>query len=126
LDLKKSHIWWSLGLSVLLISEIWYPAVLLMLYLIFLQIRVSQNNPPSQKIVVYVSAVLFALIHMVNFKEFDYSQYFYWVPFLVGIQFWIGLVLSYIRLNHGMKWAIAFHAVYNAVLVIPAVYFYEA
>ena len=32
---------------------------------------------------------------------------------------------SYIRLNQGMKWAIIFHAVYNAVLIIPAIYFYE-
>jgi uncharacterized protein len=36
------------------------------------------------------------------------------------------LVLSYIRLNHGMKTAILFHGVYNAILIIPAVYFYEA
>jgi hypothetical protein len=35
------------------------------------------------------------------------------------------LVLSYIRLNHGIKWAIVFHGAYNAVLVIPAIYLYE-
>ena len=35
LDLKKSSIWWGLGLSLFMISEIWYPVVLLWGYLIF-------------------------------------------------------------------------------------------
>jgi hypothetical protein len=125
LDLKKTSISWSLGLSVLVISDIWYPVVLLWGYLIFLLIRVNKNQPPNLKFVVYSSAALFALVHMANFNDFDYRNYFYLVPFLVGAQFVVGLVLSFIRLNHGMVWAIIFHAVYNAVLIIPSIYFYE-
>lgn len=125
LDLKKSSIWWGIGLSVLMLSEVWWPVALLWAYLFYLMYSVSKGNPPSLKYVIWISSALFALVHIGNFKDFDYGQYFYWVPFMVGAQFMIGLVLSYIRLNHGMKWSMIFHGVYNAVLIIPAVYFYE-
>jgi hypothetical protein len=125
LDLKKSSIIWSLGLSLLLINNIWYPLVLFWIYLIYLLVKVDRGQTPNLKFVVYFSAAMFSLIHMVNFREFDYWNYFYFVPLLVGAQFFVGLVLSYVRLNHGMLWAVIFHAVYNAVLVIPAIYFYE-
>ncbi|EOZ99338.1 hypothetical protein A33Q_0716 [Indibacter alkaliphilus LW1] len=125
LDLKKSSIIWSLGLSLLLINNIWYPLVLFWIYLIYLLVKVDRGQTLNLKFVVYFSAAMFSLIHMVNFREFDYWNYFYFVPLLVGAQFFVGLVLSYVRLNHGMLWAVIFHAVYNAVLVIPAIYFYE-
>mgnify|MGYP006184564043 CR=1 FL=1 len=125
LDFKKSSIWWSLGLSLLLISEAWFTVVLLWIWLFFLLFKVSKGDQPNLKYSVFISSALFGLVHLMNFTDFDYAQYFYWVPFMVGAQFFIGLVLSYIRLNYGMKWAIIFHGVYNAILIIPAVYFYE-
>jgi membrane protease YdiL (CAAX protease family) len=125
LDLKKSSIWWGIGLSILILSEVWWPVALLLVYFIYLLYSVGKGNPPRLKYVIWISSTLFALVHMGNFTDFDYTKHFYWVPFLVGAQFAIGLVLGYIRLNHGMKWAIIFHGVYNAVLIIPAVYFYE-
>ena len=124
LDLKKSSIWWSLVLSLLFAAAIWFPLIFVG-YMIFLLVNVYDENPPPLKLVVYVSAALFGLVHIANFKDFDYGLYFYYIPFLVGIQFLMGLVLSYIRLNHGMKWAMLFHGVYNAVLIIPSIYFYE-
>lgn len=125
LDLKRSSIWWGLGLTVLTLNEVWYPTAILMVYLVYLLIRSRDVDLPSQKFVVYTSAILFALVHMGNYIDFDFGKYFYWVPFLVIIQFWVGLVLSYIRSKHGMWTAIGFHAVYNAVFIIPLVYFYE-
>lgn len=125
LDLKKSSIWWGIGLSLLMLSEVWIPVVLVWVYLFFLLYKVSKGDAPRLKYVVWISSALFALVHIGNFRDFDFGSYFYWVPFMVGAQFLVGLVLSYIRLNHGMKWAILFHGVYNAVLIIPAVYFYE-
>lgn len=125
LDFKKSSIWWGLGLSLLLISEVWIPIALLWVYLLFLMYKVNKRETPNLKYSVFISSGLFALVHLSNFVDFDYGKYFYWVPFLVGAQFLIGLVLSYIRLNHGMKWALIFHAVYNALVIIPAFYFYE-
>jgi membrane protease YdiL (CAAX protease family) len=125
LDLKKSHIAWSLGLSLLLISEVWYPLGIFWVYLVYLIVMINLNKKVNLKFVVYFSSAMFALIHMANFTDFDYEKYFFLVPILVSSQFIGGLILSYIRLNHGMKWAIVFHGVYNAMVVIPAVYFYE-
>lgn len=125
LDLKISSIWWGIGLGVFFIVQAWWLILVFWVYLFFLLYRVSKGNPPNLKFVLWTSAGFFALVHMGNFSDFDYGQYFYWVPFMVGAQFVVGLVLSYIRLNHGMKWGIVFHGVYNAVLVIPAIYFYE-
>jgi len=126
LDLKRSSICWSIGLGVLFLAQVWWLIIVFWFYLFFLLYKVSKGNSPSLKLVLWMSASFFALIHMGNFTDFDYAKYFYWVPFMVGAQFIVGLVLSYIRLNHGMKWAILFHGVYNAVLIIPAIYFYES
>lgn len=125
LDLKKSHLAWSLGLSLLLISEVWYPLVLFWVYLVYLIVMINLNKEVNIRFVVYFSSAMFALIHIANFTDFNYGRYYYLVPVLVLAQFLVGLIASYIRLNHGMKWAIVFHGVYNAVVIIPAVYFYE-
>lgn len=125
LDLKRSSILWGIGLCTFLLGEVWWPVALLWVYFFYLMYSVSSGNPPRLKNVIWISSALFALVHMGNFTDFDYAKYFYWVPFMVGAQFVVGLVLSYIRLNHGMKWAMIFHGVYNAALVIPAIYFYE-
>lgn len=125
LDFKKSSIWWGIGLSIFFIIEVWIPVALLWVWLFFLLFKVSKGDKPNLKLTIFVSSALFAIVHLGNFTDFDYGKYFYWVPFIVGAQFLIGLVLSYIRLNYGMKWAIIFHGVYNAILIIPAIYFYE-
>lgn len=125
LDLKKSSIWWGIGLSLLMLSEVWIPVALVWIYFLFLLIKVGKGDVPQLKYVVWISSALFALVHIGNFTDFDFGRYFYWIPFMVGAQFLVGLVLCYIRLNHGMKWSIIFHGVYNAVLIIPTVYFYE-
>lgn len=124
LDLKITSIWWSLVLSLLFASAIWFPVIFIG-YMVYLLVKVMNNNPPSLKLVVYVSAAFFGLVHITNFKDFDYSQYFYYIPLLIAIQFWVGLILSYVRLNHGMLWAIIFHGVYNTIFILPAIYFYE-
>lgn len=126
LDLKKKSIYWGLGLSLLLIDEFWYPLAAFWVYLIWLLIRVYKSNPPNLKFVVYCSAILFGLVHLGNFTNLDYSKQFYLIPLLVGGQVFVGLVISFIRLTYGMKWGIIFHGVYNAVLIIPVVYFHEA
>jgi membrane protease YdiL (CAAX protease family) len=125
LDLKKSSIWWGIGLSGLFLGEMWWLIIVFWLYLFFLMYKVSNGNQPNLRYVLWVSAIFFALVHLGNFTNFDYILHFYWIPFMVGSQLLGGLVLSYIRLNHGIKWAIVFHGAYNAVLVIPAIYLYE-
>jgi membrane protease YdiL (CAAX protease family) len=125
LNLKKSSIWWSLVLSILVLNEQWYLGVAFMVYLIYLLINVSQREPLNLKFVVYASAIFFGIVHLGNYSNFDIASQFYWIPFLAGAQFFIGLILSYIRLTHSIWYSIIFHGVYNGVLIIPAVYFYD-
>jgi len=125
LNLKKNAIIISLILSVMAISEYWYLVVSFMVYLVYLYFRANKGVPISMKWAVFISSFFFALVHMGNFKDFDFLLNFYWIPLLVAVQFFIGLVLSFIRLHYGLAMAIIFHATYNAILVIPAVYFLE-
>jgi uncharacterized protein len=125
LNLQKNAIILGLGLSVLAISQYWYLVVSFMVYLIYLFVRVNQGNPLSLSKVVYLSSVFFALVHMGNFRDFDFLGNFYWVPFLVAAQFFLGMLLSFIRLHYGLGRAMIFHGVYNAILVVPGVYFMD-
>lgn len=125
LDLRITSIWWGLGLSMILISQQWYFTVAFMAYLIYLLVRVFRQQPPDLKFVVFVSSLFFAIVHLGNYSNFELTRHFHWIPVLVAAQFLIGLILSYIRLTHGVRYAMLFHGVYNAILIIPVVYFYE-
>jgi hypothetical protein len=59
LDLTKKSILWSLGVSIFLVFDFWIATAALWIYLIWLFVSVLRNNPPSLKLVVYSSAILF-------------------------------------------------------------------
>ncbi|WP_439489000.1 CPBP family glutamic-type intramembrane protease [Algoriphagus sp.] len=71
--------------------------------------KVFRHRLPNLKFVVYTSSIFFALIHLGNFSNFELVNHFYWIPFLVAAQFFLGLILSYIRLSHGIWFSILFH-----------------
>ncbi|QDH78276.1 CPBP family intramembrane metalloprotease [Echinicola soli] len=125
LNLKKSSIWWGLVLSLLIVFSDWFIGLAFMIYLVYLLIMLGEKSTPNLKMVVYTSSAFFALVHLSNFTNFEFGDHFYLTPFLVGSQFITGLFLSYIRLNHGMKWCILFHGTFNAVLLIPMALFME-
>ncbi|KEO72013.1 CPBP family glutamic-type intramembrane protease [Anditalea andensis] len=122
LTLQKKAIMWSLIASVFMLSQLWIIGAGLMLYLLVLFILALRKNPPPLHIAVYISAFFFGIVHLGNYRDFDFLSNFYWIPFLVLIQFGLGLLLSFIRLHYGLLKAMLFHAVYNAVLVVPAVF----
>lgn len=115
-----NRIWLSFLLSFILISEYYWINILVGIYFIFLLIMDYQGRMVSLKFTVYTSSVLFGLIHMSNFANFDFIGQFYWVPILVGVQFFIGLCLAYLRIHYGIWKAVMFHGLYNGILVIPA------
>jgi hypothetical protein len=119
LDLKKSHILWSIALSVLIIRDNWEPFLLVILFLAFLLFTAMIKKHPNLKWVILISSALFGFSHMVNYSDFDYGQYFYLIPVLIGSQALGGLIAAYIRLTYGMKWAILNHASFNGVLILP-------
>lgn len=69
----------------------------------------------------YGSTLLFAALHLYNFK---FEQISFWVlPLLILPQFITGLVLAWLRVRRGIGASIILHAVFNAgpILLIMAV-----
>lgn len=118
LDLTKKSMLLSLGVSIFLVFDFWIATAALWIYLIWLFVSVSRNNPPSLKLVVYSSAILFGLIHLSNFTSLDYTTQFYLIPLLIGEQVIMGLLFSFIRLRYGMKWAMIYHGLYNGFFTV--------
>ncbi|WP_066218600.1 CPBP family intramembrane glutamic endopeptidase [Formosa haliotis] len=71
--------------------------------------------------VFYVFAIGFGLIHISNFEIT--RNVIILAPILVAPQIVVGLFLGVIRLQYGLVYSILFHALYNAVLIIPALLF---
>ena len=63
----------------------------------------------------YLSAVLFALIHLTNFSNTNVLFYIL-APLIVLPQFIGGLTLGYIRLKLGFFWGVLLHGLYNLIL----------
>lgn len=123
LNYKKNSIYWGIGLSILFISELWFIALAYMGYLFFILMKVKDGEPPKLKLVIFLSAAFFGLVHLGNYQGFDWIGKFYYIPVLVGVQFLLGLILSYIRLHHGLKVCMLFHGAYNAIILIPTALF---
>lgn len=68
--------------------------------------------------VFYGASILFALLHLINFKP-D-LQILLMAPLLVLPQFLLGLLLGYLRVQLGLVWAIALHGVYNGLILLLA------
>lgn len=69
----------------------------------------------------YLSALIFALVHIVNFK---YSiTLLIFVPILVAPQLILGLFTGYLRVKYGLIWGFYLHALHNLIfLAIPLVF----
>jgi len=70
----------------------------------------------------YGFAILFGYVHISNYELT--TNVLLISPILVAPQIILGLFLGLIRVRLGLIYAILFHAVYNAILVIPGVLFY--
>lgn len=70
----------------------------------------------------YLNAAAFALVHMTNFQAIDVPLWV--IPLIVFPQFIAGLFFGYIRVKNGnLLWAIAMHALHNAILITPVLLF---
>lgn len=74
-------------------------------------------------IVFYGSAVVFGLVHLFNYDlgvadSLDLTL----APLLIAPQLAGGFVLAYTRVRLGFWYAVGNHAVYNAILTLPAVF----
>jgi hypothetical protein len=63
--------------------------------------------------VFWMYAISFGLVHVSNFYSTNGRDY--WLIFAVSSQLFGGALLGYLRLRQGLRSAIAFHALFNAV-----------
>lgn len=68
--------------------------------------------------IVYVLALSFGMVHLVNFSDLPLLLYGLGV-FLVFPQIMAGFIMSFIRIQQGLILAILFHALYNGLLLTP-------
>ncbi|MEO0732990.1 MAG: CPBP family intramembrane glutamic endopeptidase, partial [Bacteroidota bacterium] len=67
----------------------------------------------------YLSAVLFAYVHLTNFKLT--TSVLLLSPILVAAQFWMGALGGFLRARYGFIWTVLLHALHNLILVGGAV-----
>lgn len=72
--------------------------------------------------VFYAFAFAFGYMHIANYELT--TNVWLISPILVGPQIMLGLLLGLIRVRLGLIYSILFHAVYNAILVIPSILLY--
>ncbi len=63
----------------------------------------------------YVSSLVFGFVHLVNYENGSSLLPFFLI--LTGPQIFIGLLLGYIRIVYGFKYAVLLHAVYNLFVI---------
>src|SRR5690606_35274026 len=69
------------------------------------------------KIIFYLVAILFGLIHSLNFENEWNWLLILLLPILILSQSVTGLFLGYIRLRLGFFWAVLFHGCFNFVVI---------
>lgn len=69
-------------------------------------------------IIFYFFAVLFAGIHLLNYKNFE--QIWFLAPLLVAPQFIGGLTMGFVRIKYGLHWSILQHSIWNGFLFTPS------
>ncbi|WP_164675173.1 CPBP family glutamic-type intramembrane protease [Anditalea andensis] len=89
------------------------------LYIGGLALLLKFRTPPSRIIIVFLSAVIFALFHLANYNTLDVLINFYYIPLLILSQFVGALILSFIFWNYGLKYSILFHMTWDLIFILP-------
>ncbi|WP_299781187.1 CPBP family intramembrane glutamic endopeptidase [uncultured Formosa sp.] len=71
--------------------------------------------------VFYFFTLAFGFVHITNFEIT--RNVLILSPILVAPQIIIGLFLGVIRIQYGLGYSMLFHAIYNGILIIPAIFF---
>lgn len=74
--------------------------------------------PRMYGVVFYCVAILFGLVHLLNYTDFNYTSVaILLIPVLIGSQIWGGLSMGYMRVKYGFFWGFFLHAAHNAVFL---------
>jgi membrane protease YdiL (CAAX protease family) len=72
-------------------------------------------NTPKLKFAYYFSSVVFALLHIINYRldSFqNFASFFILLPIFFG-----GLLLGYVRVAYGFKYSVMLHMLHNLAIV---------
>lgn len=64
--------------------------------------------------IILISSILFAAVHISNFTPIQYQVIFLY-PIYILPQFFMGLILGWLRIEHGFWWAVLFHMLVNSI-----------
>ncbi len=125
---RYSYISFSLSLIIIAISKsIWETNYGYELYLLALPAFVlahyifkhkSFNTTKHLRLIVHVSVVSFAFMHIFNFIDLEIWMYFIF-PIFTAPQILMGYILSFTRLKYGFLFAVILHMLINFTLSIP-------
>lgn len=73
------------------------------------------------RLLFYLSVSVFALLHMFNFDQINYTWQFLLLPIFVIPQFFMGLVLGYTRMVYGFIYAVLLHMGINMVMLLELI-----
>jgi hypothetical protein len=68
----------------------------------------------------YTSAIIFSLLHLQNLEFNNSIQYFY-IPILIFPQFFLGLILGYLRFEKGFAYSFLAHILINTPIVLLSI-----
>lgn len=127
---KYSYISFSLSLVIIAISKsIWeinygYELYLLALPAFCLAHYIfkgkSFNTTKHFRLIVHVSVVLFAFMHINNFIDVEFWVYFI-IPILTAPQILMGYILSFTRLKYGFIYGVLLHMLINFTVSLPLI-----
>ena len=66
---------------------------------------------------VYSSGIIFGLIHITNYE--NYQKYFYLIPILVLPQIFVSFIFAFVRTKFSFWWSFISHTLYNFALASP-------
>ncbi|MFA4881127.1 MAG: hypothetical protein WC650_05950 [Candidatus Doudnabacteria bacterium] len=81
------------------------------------QSRAEKFYAKSFQWIYYGSSLIFALLHIFNYTKL--SQIWFLIPLLVAPQFFLGLVLGFVRIRYGFPWTVLNHFIHNALSLLP-------
>ena len=111
LELKHEELFWT-------VAAVGTVALSLMTYQLFAKWRSLGPEGLYNRIfpmIFYLSAVIFAFVHIYNFQG---DIPWYYTPILVFPQFFLALFLGYVRIRNGIVYAILFHGLNNSIPMI--------
>lgn len=77
----------------------------------------KQNWDAIFPVLVYLSALCFAAVHIFNYNN-NTALFYYLAPLIVFSQLLSGLIITYLRVRFDFIWGLLFHCTWNLIVVL--------